>query len=130
VKRLLNEGSQAFELGRLREALSRYTDALELVGENESEGKGHRLRALLLSTVPPPSSITLRTRAHIRMHNKEYDDAIADFRLALELAEFEGEDSHAHDIRAELILAEAVLERSKMDYYEILGIPRAATRRT
>ncbi|KAH9973383.1 hypothetical protein BJV74DRAFT_197470 [Russula compacta] len=146
VKRLLNEGSQAFELGRLREALSRYTDALELVGENESEGKGHRLRALLLSNraatlvdlfryddalVDIEASLrlqplfrTLRTRAHIRMHNKEYDDAIADFRLALELAEFEGEDSHAHDIRAELILAEAVLERSKMDYYEILGIPR------
>ncbi|KAH9973385.1 hypothetical protein BJV74DRAFT_889074 [Russula compacta] len=146
VKRLLNEGSQAFELGRLREALSRDTEALELVGENENEGKGYWLRALLLShraltlvnlfryddaLIDAEASLslkphfrTLRTRAHIRMHNEEYYYAIADFRLALELAEFDGEDSHVRAIRDDLMLAEAALERSKTDYYKILGIPR------
>ncbi|KAH9973386.1 hypothetical protein BJV74DRAFT_968159 [Russula compacta] len=148
VERLKEEGNQAFKLGKLHEALSRYTDALERVGENENEGKGGQLRALLLSNrattlvklsrhddalvdteaslvLQPGSFKALRTRARIRLHNEQYDDAIADFHAALEQAEFESADGDVRALRTELRRAEAALKRSKTkDYYKILGVPR------
>ncbi len=137
------------------------------VGENEDEGKGGHLRALLLSNramtlvkvrhhtmlfslIPnrhvrpqlsrhddalvdteaslvlrPSSFKALRARARIRLHKEQYDDAITDFRAALEQAEFESADGDARALRGELKRAEAALKRSKTkDYYKILGVPR------
>jgi len=132
----------------LHEALSRYTDALERVGESEDEGKGGQLRATLLSNrattlvklsryddalvdtdasllLQPGSFKALRTRARIRLHNDQYEDAIADFRSALEQAEFESADGDVRALRGELKRAEAALKRSKTkDYYKILGVAR------
>ncbi|KAH9057438.1 hypothetical protein EDB87DRAFT_1751756 [Lactarius vividus] len=148
VERLKEEGNRAFKLGKLHEALSRYSDALERVGENEDEGKGGQLRATLLSNrattlvklsryddalldteaslvLQPGSFKALRTRARIRLHNEQYDDAIADFRSAIEQAEFEGADADVRALRGELKRAEAALRRSKTkDYYKILGVAR------
>lgn len=148
VERLKEEGNREFKLGKLHEALSRYTDALERVGENEDEGKGGQLRATLLSNrattlvklsryddalvdteasllLQPGSFKALRTRARIQLHNEQYDDAIADFRSALEQAEFEGADADVRALRGELKRGEAALRRSKTkDYYKILGVPR------
>ena len=91
--------------------LSRYDDALV-----DTEA------SLLLQ---PGSFKALRTRARIRLHNEQYDDAIADFRSALEQAEFDGADADVRALRGELKRAEAALRRSKTkDYYKILGVPR------
>ena len=78
------------------------------------------------SLVLQPSSFrALRTRARIRLHKEQYDDAIADFRAALEQAEFESADGDTRALRGELKRAEAALKRSKTkDYYGILGVPR------
>ncbi|KAH9991103.1 hypothetical protein BJV77DRAFT_553430 [Russula vinacea] len=148
VERLKEEGNQAFKLGKLHEALRLYTEALERVGENEDEGKGGQLRALLLSNrattlvkltrhddalldteaslvLQPGSFKALRTRARIRLHKEQYEDAIADFRGALEQAEFESADGDVRALRGELKRAEAALKRSKTkDYYKILGVAR------
>jgi len=146
VERLKEEGNQAFKRGKLHDALDLYTEALERVGENEDEGKGGQLRALLLSNrattlvklsrhddalvdteaslvLQPGSFKAMRTRARIRLHKEEYEDAIADFRAALEQAEFESADGDVRALRGELKRAEAALKRSKTkDYYKILGV--------
>jgi DnaJ family protein C protein 7 len=73
----------------------------------------------------PGSFKALRTRARIWLHKEQYDDAIADFRSALEQAEFESADGDVRALRGELKRAEAALKRSKTkDYYKILGVPR------
>ena len=91
--------------------LSRYDDAL--VDTDAS---------LLLQ---PGSVKALRTRARIRLHNEQYDEAIVDFRSALEQAEFESADADVRALRGELKRAEAALRRSKTkDYYKILGVAR------
>ncbi|KAI0047396.1 protein prenylyltransferase, partial [Auriscalpium vulgare] len=148
VERLKDEGNAAFKTGRLQEALDRYTEALERVGESEEEGRGGQIRATLLSNrattlvklsrhedalvdteaalkLQPGSYKALRTRARIHLHLEKYDDSIADFKSALEQAEFEGVDADVRSLRAELKKAEAALKRSKTkDYYKILGVPR------
>ena len=91
--------------------LSRYDDALV-----DTEA------SLLLQ---PGSFKALRTRARIELHNEQYDEAIADFRSALEQAEFDGADADVRSLRGELKRAEAALRRSKTkDYYKILGVAR------
>ena len=73
----------------------------------------------------PGSFKALRTRARIRLHKEQYEDAIADFRSALEQAEFESADGDVRTLRGELKRAEAALKRSKTkDYYKILGVAR------
>ena len=73
----------------------------------------------------PGSFKAIRTRARIRLHKEEYDEAIADFRAALEQAEFESAGGDVRALRGELKRAEAALKRSKTkDYYKILGVPR------
>ncbi|KAI9509137.1 hypothetical protein F5148DRAFT_1275432 [Russula earlei] len=148
VERSKEDGNKAFKNGKLHDALRLYTDALERVGEKEEEGKGGQLRALLLSNrattlvklsrhddalvdteaslvLQPGSFKALRTRARIRLHKEQYDDAIADFRSALEQAEFESADGDVRSLRGELKRAEAALKRSKTkDYYKVLGVPR------
>ncbi|KAI0058879.1 protein prenylyltransferase [Artomyces pyxidatus] len=148
VERLKEEGNQAFKTGKLQEAYDRYTEALERVGESDEEGKGGQLRATLLSNraaalvklsqhedalvdieasilLYPTSFKALRTRARIQLHLESYDAAIADFRKAIEQAEFEAVDAEVRSLRGELKKAEAALKRSKTkDYYKILGVPR------
>lgn len=97
----------------MRSQLSRHDDALV-----DTEA------SLVLQ---PGSFKALRTRARIRLHKEEYEDAIADFRAALEQAESESADGDARALRGELneAEAEAALECSKTkDYYKILAVPR------
>jgi DnaJ family protein C protein 7 len=73
----------------------------------------------------PGSFKATRTRARIWLHKEQYDEAIADFRSALEQAEFENADGDVRALRGELKRAEAALKRSKTkDYYKILGVLR------
>ncbi|EMD30435.1 hypothetical protein CERSUDRAFT_101383, partial [Gelatoporia subvermispora B] len=102
VERLKEEGNVAFKTGKLDEAVEKYGEALERIGEDEEEGKGGQMRALLLSNrattlvklsryedaladteaslaLNSTSFKALRTRARIHLHLEKYDAAVADF---------------------------------------------------
>jgi DnaJ homolog subfamily C member 7 len=49
IERLKDEGNAAFKAGRHAEAVVRYTETLEAIGERPEEGEGGQLRALILS---------------------------------------------------------------------------------
>ncbi|KXN90332.1 hypothetical protein AN958_04365 [Leucoagaricus sp. SymC.cos] len=150
VERLKEEGNSAFKSGKLREAVDKYTEALERIGELEEEGKGGQIRATLLSNrattllklskheealkdtttsleLSPNSFKALRTRARIHLHLENFDSSIADFKSAVQQAQTEGSatENDIRGLRTELKKAEAALKRSKTkDYYKILGVPR------
>lgn len=151
VERLKEEGNTAFKGSRLQDAIARYTEALDRIGEVEEEGKGGQIRATLLSNrattlvkldkyeealldteaslaLYSTSFKALRTRARINLHLEQYDAAITDFRASMEQAEFEGVDADVRALRSELKKAEAALKRSKTkDYYSILGVAKDCT---
>jgi len=148
VDRLKDEGNAAFKAGQLEEANEKYTEALDRIGSEETEGKGGSIRALLLSNrattllkmglhedalVDAEESISLndlsfkvyRTRARINLHLEKYDAAIADFKTAIEQAESEGSSADVKALKGDLKKAEIDQKRSKTkDYYKILGVPR------
>ncbi|KAF8885056.1 hypothetical protein CPB84DRAFT_141096 [Gymnopilus junonius] len=153
VERLKEEGNVAFKTNKLQEALAKYTECIERIGEAEEEGKGGQIRATLLSNrattllklnrhedaladtqaslrLVSSSFKALRTRARIYLHLEKYDAAIEDFNTAIQQAQTEGTATE-NDVRAlksELKKAEAALKRSKTkDYYKILGVSRDCT---
>ncbi|KAI0781853.1 hypothetical protein C8Q75DRAFT_728409, partial [Abortiporus biennis] len=151
VERLKEVGNVAFRSGRLEEALEKYEEALERIGEKAEEGNGGHIRAMLLSnrattlvkleryeealsdtsaslTLNPSSFKALRTRARVNIALEKFEDAVRDFKSAIEQAEFEGSDADVRALKGELKKAEVALKRSKTkDYYKILGIPRDCT---
>ncbi|PPQ95563.1 hypothetical protein CVT26_008591 [Gymnopilus dilepis] len=150
VEKLKEEGNVAFKLNKLQEALDKYTECLERIGDAEDEGKGGQIRATLLSNrattllkldrheealadteasleLSPSSFKALRTRARINLHLEKFDAAIADFNSAIQQAQTEGTatDNDVRALKTELKKAEAALKRSKTkDYYKILGVSR------
>jgi DnaJ homolog subfamily C member 7 len=91
--------------------MNRHDEALQDIGQS-----------LIIS---PGAFKPLRTRARIRIHLEQYEDAIADFTSAIEQAEFEGASNDVRALKTELKKAEAALKRSKTkDYYKILGVAR------
>lgn len=150
VERLKEEGNVAFKAGRLEEAIDKYAETLQRIGEAEEESKGGQIRATLLSNrattllklsrhqealtdinislqLSPNSFKALRTRARINLHLEKFDASIADFKSSIQQAQTEGSATEA-DVRAlksDLKKAEAALKRSKTkDYYKILGVAR------
>ncbi|KIP06165.1 hypothetical protein PHLGIDRAFT_73132 [Phlebiopsis gigantea 11061_1 CR5-6] len=147
VDRLKDEGNAAFKAGRLDEATAKYGEALEKIGQDDTEGKGGHIRAMLLSNrattllkvssnvsslerfndalADTEASIDLnsqsfkvyRTRARIQVRLEKYEAAIQDFKTAIEQAEFEGCDSDAKALKTELRKAEVDLKRSKSKDY-------------
>ncbi|KAJ7918823.1 protein prenylyltransferase [Mycena leptocephala] len=153
VERLKEEGNAAFKTGKLDDAIEKYGEALDRVGDAEEEGKGGQIRATLLSNratallklnrhedalrdtdasleLTPTSFKALRTRARIHLHLEHYDQCVADFKAAIQQVGMDGSAGEA-DLRAlktELKKAEAALKRSKTkDYYKILGVQRDCT---
>ncbi|KAK2467691.1 hypothetical protein APHAL10511_000285 [Amanita phalloides] len=150
VERLKEEGNTAFKAGILQEALDKYTEALNRVGEASEEGGGGQIRATLLSnrattllkldrhedalsdteaslTLLPTSYKALRTRARLNLHFEKYDASVSDFKSAIQQAQTEGNatDADVRGLKTELKKAEAALKRSKTkDYYKILGVAR------
>ncbi|KAI5117336.1 hypothetical protein M0805_001941 [Coniferiporia weirii] len=151
VEKLKEEGNSCFKTGQWQPAIDKYTEALEVVGDSEEEGKGGQMRATLLSNratsllklerhadaltditasleLYPTSFKALRTRARINEHLEQYDAAVADFKAAIEQAGNEGSSADETALRTELRKAEAALKRSKTkDYYKILGVARDCT---
>ncbi|KAF8336009.1 hypothetical protein F5887DRAFT_988267 [Amanita rubescens] len=150
VERLKEEGNTAFKAGKLNEAVDKYTEALDRVGEAAEEGGGGQIRATLLSnrattllkldrhqdalsdtdaslTLCPTSFKALRTRARLNLHFEKFDASISDFKSAIQQAQTESTatDGDVRALRTELKKAEAALKRSKTkDYYKILGVAR------
>ena len=148
VERLKDEGNVLFKTQRWAEAIVKYGEALDRIGEKEEEGKGGQIRATLLSNrattllklerheealvdtdaslvLFPTSFKALRTRARINFHLEKYDQAVGDFKTAIEQAGVEGADADVRSLKGELKKAEAALKRSKTkDYYKILGVAR------
>lgn len=148
VERLKDEGNVLFKTQRWTEAIAKYGEALDRIGEKEEEGKGGQIRATLLSNrattllklerheqaladtdaslvLLPTSFKALRTRARINLHLEKYDQAVGDFKTAIEQAGMEGSDADVRALRGELKKAEAALKRSKTkDYYKILGVAK------
>ncbi|RDB27715.1 DnaJ subfamily C member 7 [Hypsizygus marmoreus] len=151
VERLKEEGNASFKLGVYEEAIEKYSEALDIIGESEEEGGGGQIRATLLSnrattllkldrheealadtdaslTLVPTSFKALRTRARLNVHLEKYDAAITDFKSAIQQAHSEGSDAEVRALKSELKKAEAALKRSKTkDYYKILGVTRDCT---
>ena len=64
---------------------------------------------------------SLRTRARIRLALEEYEEAIQDFKDALESSMIEAGPAEQKSIEKEIRLAEVQLKRSKTkDYYKVL----------
>ncbi|KAJ1306487.1 hypothetical protein OPQ81_007490 [Rhizoctonia solani] len=149
VERLKEEGNTFFKAGRLGEAVERYGEALEVIGQVQSEGGGGHLRAVLLSNrataqfklkqlepaledtneslaLNPDWYKALRTRARIHLELEHYEDAVRDFKAAQEAAEGDGAaGGEVRSIAEEVKKAEVLLKRSKSkDYYKILNVPR------
>ncbi|KAG5353588.1 hypothetical protein C0989_005109 [Termitomyces sp. Mn162] len=151
VERLKEEGNVAFKSGKYEDAIAKYSEALDRIGEAEEEGGGGQIRATLLSNrattllklerheealvdtdaslaLYPHSFKALRTRARLNLHLEKYDASIADFSSAIENVGGEGTEADIRALRSELKKAEAALKRSKTkDYYKILGIARDAS---
>jgi len=151
IDRLKEEGNAAFKQQQWAEAAERYGEAIDRIGESPEEGKGGHIRAMLLSNrattlvklerhedaladteaslrLNQASFKALRTRARIQLHLEKYDAALADFKSAIEQAEFEGCDQDVKVLKGELKKAEIALKRSKTkDYYKILGVARDCT---
>ncbi|KAM6497496.1 hypothetical protein JOM56_007969 [Amanita muscaria] len=151
VERLKEEGNNAFKGGKLQEAVAKYSEALERVGDASEEGGGGQMRATLLSnrattllklekqddaladteaslTLVPTSFKALRTRARIYLYLDRFDSSIADFKSAIQQAQTEGADADVRSLKTELKKAEVALKRSKTkDYYKILGVSKECT---
>ncbi|KIM25410.1 hypothetical protein M408DRAFT_331174 [Serendipita vermifera MAFF 305830] len=155
LEKVKDDGNSAFKGQRWEEAARKYSDALDIVGTDPEEGEGGMIRAILLSNraiayhkmgtaekveealadlrlslkLYPDNWKAVRTRARIRLARDEYEEAISDFREAMELAEnMAGTEGAQREIQDELRKAEVLLKRSKeKDYYKILGLSRTAT---
>ncbi|KAJ8515881.1 hypothetical protein ONZ45_g6737 [Pleurotus djamor] len=153
VERLKDEGNQHFKLGSHQQAIEKYSEALERIGEADDECKGGHIRAMLLSNrattllkldkfqealEDTTKSIELndtsfkvhRTRARIQLALDAFEDAVRDFKRAIELAKGDGLTGPAdvRQLQGELRKAEIALKQSKTkDYYGILGLKRDCT---
>lgn len=149
LEKVKDDGNTAFKQSKWEEACEKYTEALEIVGENPEEAQGGILRATLLSNRATAYSKVattesydkaladldvslklhtdnwkaVRTRARIHLAKDEFELAISDFREAAELAESGSGvgSSIQSELREEIRKAEVLLKRSKeKDYYSTL----------
>ncbi|KAG8900288.1 hypothetical protein FRB99_006143, partial [Tulasnella sp. 403] len=151
VERVKEEGNQHFKGSRYTQAVEKYSETLEIIGQNEEEGCGGYIRAILLSNrattlhklkkhedalqdteasleLMPSSFKALRTQARIRLALEQYEEAVRDFKRAQEVISMEGNLAEEKAILDEIRQAEVQLKRSKTkDYYKILGVSREAT---
>ncbi|KAN0063670.1 hypothetical protein ACQY0O_003719 [Thecaphora frezii] len=145
------EGNAAFKAGRNEDAVRAYTEALEMTQEDEErDGQATGFRATLYSnrgtvnsklgqheqTIKDCSMAlemdsgyikALRTRARAHLASEQYEEAVRDFKKAVEESAVSG-GAEAESLKRELRSAEIDLKRSKKkDYYKILSIPKDAS---
>ena len=144
------EGNAAFKEGNNEEAIRLYTEAIEMTKEHEDrDGEARGFRATLYSNRGTANSKlgnhqktiddcttalemdsgyvkALRTRARAYLAEEKYEEAVRDFKQALEESTVAG-GREDEALKRELRSAEIDLKRSKKkDYYKILGISKTA----
>ncbi|KAI0744004.1 hypothetical protein C8Q80DRAFT_1220772 [Daedaleopsis nitida] len=153
VSRLKDSGNDLFRQNKWSDAMSLWTDALQLVGEREDEGHGGIMRATLLLNCATANqklrkfteglkdideSLKLHPkyfkahlcRARIMIGLEMYETAAEEFRSALELGQGTIKPTDVCGIELELEYAEtcAMRERSReQDHYSVLGLSRSCT---
>ncbi|KAI0694981.1 hypothetical protein C8T65DRAFT_744195 [Cerioporus squamosus] len=153
VARLKESGNDAFGKGRWTEAKQAWSDALQIVAEEEEDGCGGIIRTTLLlnrATVYSKlgsfaeglkdvnASLKLHgtyfkaflCRARLMVGLELYETAAEDLRAALEHGKSAMSASDLQKVQAELEDAErlAVKERGKeQDHYAVLGLTRTST---
>lgn len=151
VKKLESAKDKAnadFKGGKLQEAVDGYTETLRLADEDaEQDGDARGFKAILFSNratansklgkneeaiedcdeslrLNPGYVKALRTRARAKLACEKYEEAVGDFKSALE----ESSGAEAEGLKKELRSAEIDLKRSKKkDYYKILGVSKDAS---
>ncbi|WFD29585.1 hypothetical protein MSPP1_000594 [Malassezia sp. CBS 17886] len=146
---LKDAANAAFKAGQSEGALAKYAELLELAQQDSAQdGEPRKFmaviysnRAILLAKLQRNAEAVedstralaldrgyakpLRTRARARLAMEEYEEAVRDYRAALD--ESAGTPD-ADTLRRELRQAELDLKRSKQkDHYKILGVPKSAS---
>lgn len=145
------QGNTAFKEGDHALAVQTFTQALRLAEENsDKDGPAAGFKAILYSNRATANSKNgdhqaaikdcdaalqldsgyvkaLRTRARALLATERYEDAVRDFKRALEEASVGG-GKQAEQLQSELRSAEIDLKRSsKKDYYKILNLAKTAS---
>ncbi|SPO29810.1 related to tetratricopeptide repeat protein 2, dnajc7 [Ustilago trichophora] len=145
------EGNTAFKAGDNAAAVERFTEALNLADDNsDRDGPAQGFKAILYSNRATANSKNgdheaaisdcdaalqldsgyvkaLRTRARALLATEKYEEAVRDFKKALEEASVSG-GREAEQLQRELRSAEIDLKRSKKkDYYKILNVTKTAS---
>ncbi|WFD42034.1 hypothetical protein MPSI1_000671 [Malassezia psittaci] len=145
---LKDAANNAFKLNNTQEALQKYSELLTLADQDtaqDAEPKKlkaviHSNRAILYSKLENYSASIadcnaaleldpgfvkpLRTRARANLSTEAYEEAVRDFKKAVEESTGSAE---ADSLRRELRSAEVDLKRSKKkDYYKILNVSKTA----
>jgi DnaJ family protein C protein 7 len=153
MERAKEEANASFKGGDTEDAIQLYTTALQLASDGDDAGKeggdgqANGFRAILYSNratansklgkhneaiedcnqsllLNPGYVKALRTRARAHLAIEKYEEAVSDFKKAVE----ETPDGEAAALKKELRSAEIDLKRSKKkDYYKILGVEKTAT---
>ncbi|KZS94875.1 DnaJ-domain-containing protein [Sistotremastrum niveocremeum HHB9708] len=143
VQELRSLGNEAYNTGRLLEAIQKFTEGLGPIGESESEGMGGIIRANLLLNralslyrlkryeeavkdcnacllLEPDAFKALRTRARSRRALRLYEASMEDYEAAYQYTSTQAErDLLREEANAVLnLLAESI----RKDYYKILGV--------
>ncbi|GAC93624.1 hypothetical protein PHSY_001189 [Pseudozyma hubeiensis SY62] len=145
------EGNTNFKQGDHAAAVKSFSEALEIADEkSDRDGPAQGFKAILYSNratanskdgdhqaaiadcdaalqLDPGYVKALRTRARALLAVEKYEDAVRDFKKALEEASVSG-GREAEQLQRELRSAEIDLKRSKKkDYYKILSVSKDAS---
>ncbi|KAI0964681.1 hypothetical protein AcW1_001447 [Taiwanofungus camphoratus] len=152
VIRLKEDGNALFGEKQWNAAIGKWSDALELVNDKEEEGKGGRMRAILLLNraiarsklgqfseglsdingtlgLDPSYFKAFLVRGRIYVGLELYESAAQDFKVALEHS-VSLEPADVRALKDELDKAEEMVARERnqvKDYYKILGLSRNCT---
>lgn len=150
VEKLKEEGNRLFLDANYSESVKTYTKTLEIIGQNDEEGRGGHIRSVLLSNravallkagrlgqayddtvaaldLQPTAFKALRTQGRVRLAQGYYDEAVAIFKSALDSSMRAWSVAEGKSIMEELTQAEVILRAVTIkDHHAILGIPRGA----
>ncbi|KAI0319065.1 hypothetical protein OF83DRAFT_1170526 [Amylostereum chailletii] len=150
VEKLKKEGNQLYATSKWIDAIMKYNECLEVLGEKPEEGKGSLIRVILLSnrgfahvklgqyreamadataamSISPKWRKALRIRSHVHIYNGNYDAALKDLELARDNAPTKAE---RRPIEQAILEAKRLMKekRNEKDHYWILGISRTCTK--
>lgn len=146
---LKDEANAAFKANRSDEALAKYDEILRVADQDAAvDGEAKKFKAVIYSNraillsklgryadsiqdctlslqLDPSFTKPLKTRARAYSSNEQYDEAVRDFKRAVDASAGTADQD---TLRREYRKAQVDLKRSKkVDYYKLLGVPKTAT---